>query len=82
MRKPTPTQYLFRRKAIIKTITWRVVSVGIGFGMSIAFGFSSKEASIFTLLFNGVAMIAYYIHELIWRYLKWRKKYGSKVLSK
>lgn len=82
MRKPTPTQYLFRRKTIIKTITWRLLSLVIGFFMSIAFGFSNTEATKFTLLFNAVAFVAYYIHELVWRFIKYKRKYGSKILQK
>jgi uncharacterized membrane protein len=82
MRKPTPTQYLFKRKTVIKTITWRVISILLGFSMSLIFGFSSKDATVFTLVFNFTAMICYYMHELVYRLIKYKRKYGKKNASK
>jgi len=87
MKRPTTSEYLFKTKTIYKTLTWRIISVVLGFAVSAAMGASSSQATKFTIVFNGTAMIAYYIHELVYRYIKYLKKYrskanGTKVLQK
>jgi uncharacterized membrane protein len=60
----------FSSRILIKSITWRVTSILLGFAVSLLMGFPISSATRFTVIFNIAAFVAYYVHELIWKQIR------------
>ncbi len=63
------------KKAIVKAITWRCISICIIFtiAMTWSYGINTvKGAVMFTTLNASISTLAYYFHELCWQG-KWKK---------
>lgn len=58
-------------RSIVKSIVWRII--GIVLLLIICFFITKdlKEMTIITILFHGIRMVMYYIHERIWLKIKW-----------
>ena len=65
---------LLSRKALYKTISWRIVSIIVSFILSYYFLGSIDGATHYTLVYNGISVILYYFHELIYKWLRLKGK--------
>lgn len=54
------------KKALTKTLTWRVISLLVGFGIGKLVTGSYGAALQFTLWYSLVSGILYYVHEIYW----------------
>ena len=61
---------------LLKTITYRLTGLAMMVLMSPLFGMDMKEGIVMALVFNGVRMIQYYFHEMVWDVMV-RWWYGS-----
>lgn len=55
------------KKALYKTITWRLISSGLFFIVALFFMDNAKDASAITMVDAVIKTIAYYVHELSWQ---------------
>ena len=56
-----------QRKAVAKTLTWRLVSSVALFVMAFIYTESVSSATSFTLIDAGIKTFLYYMHELAWQ---------------
>lgn len=64
---------MHHKRAIIKAVEWEIVSNGVGWTLIY---FSTGEfvlATGITLLSIPVKIVAYYLHEEFWEWMKWDK---------
>ena len=55
-----------RSRSLIKTMTWRIIALGLSYLTAIAFGVDSCTSLKLVLVANGCSTLAYYIHERVW----------------
>jgi uncharacterized membrane protein len=65
---------MIRKKALYKTISWRIVSTLLAFVLSYIYIGSFTEASKFTLVHAIIGSILYYGHEEFYRFLRTKGK--------
>ena len=58
-------------RAWIKSIVWRILGILILGGISWLITKSWKEMSLITIIFHGIRVILYYLHERVWERIKW-----------
>lgn len=61
---------MIRKKALYKTITWRLISTGQAFLLSLIFLGDLKLASQFTVTHAIIGSVLYYLHEELYRWLR------------
>jgi uncharacterized membrane protein len=59
------------KRSVIKTITYRMVVSSILATVTWSFTGNLAETSTITLLYNGGAIVFYYVHERLWNRVKW-----------
>lgn len=65
---------LISKKALYKTITWRLVSIAVSFILSYQFLGSVEEATTYTVVYNVIGSVLYYLHELAYKKLREKGK--------
>lgn len=65
---------LINKKAIYKTISWRIISILVSFGLSYYYLGSTEEATHYTVVYNGIGAVLYYLHELLYKKLRQKGK--------
>ena len=55
-----------KTRSLMKTITWRIIALGLSYVVAIGFGVDSWTSVKLVIVANGCSTIAYYIHERIW----------------
>lgn len=68
--KKKPKPKLVSKKSLYKTITWRILSLIMSFGLSYMLMGSLKTATTFTIVYNILASILYYFHEMFYKWLR------------
>lgn len=58
------------RKSLYKTISWRLLSIIVGFSITYLYLGSIEIATTLTVLHNVVATILYYNHEMFWKMVR------------
>lgn len=61
---------LFYKKSIYKTISWRIISIVLSFVLSLIFMGSVEQATKYTVVYNVIATVLYYFHELGYKWLR------------
>lgn len=65
---------LISKKALYKTISWRIVSVITSFTLSYHFLGSMEQATAYTIVYNLIGSVLYYFHELAYKKLREKGK--------
>lgn len=65
---------LINKKAIYKTISWRIISIAMSFGLSYYFLGSTEQATRYTIVYNCIGAVLYYFHELLYKKLRQKGK--------
>lgn len=65
---------LVSKKSLYKTISWRLISLIMSFTLSYYILGSLKTATTFTIVYNILGSILYYLHEMLY---KWLRKKGK-----
>lgn len=55
------------KKYLLKSLTWRVVSVILSFVLSLYFFGAWRTALNYTLAYGAISTVLYYIHELLYK---------------
>jgi len=58
-------------RAWVKSIVWRIFGIVILGFISYLVTRSWKDMTIITVIFHGVRVVLYYIHERIWELISW-----------
>jgi len=68
-------------RAWVKSIVWRILGIAILGVIAWLVTHSWKEMTIITIIFHGVRVILYYVHERIWELISWgRIKHPLSIL--
>ena len=65
---------MIHKKALYKTLSWRLISIIMSFFISMIFMGSMVEASKFALVYNVVSGFLYYWHEMAYKWLRAKGK--------
>jgi uncharacterized membrane protein len=61
---------VLNRKSLYKTISWRIVSIILSFTLSYVLMGSIEAATTFTVIYNVIATVLYYLHEMFYKWLR------------
>ena len=59
------------RRAVVKSVVWRVIGVVILGGVSYAFTGSFSESLGITSVFTAIRVVLYVVHERVWDRIGW-----------
>ncbi len=62
-----------KKRSIAKSLTWRTLGVVMLLIIGYLITGNIKDTGIITVIFHGLRMILYYIHERLWLKVKWGK---------
>jgi uncharacterized membrane protein len=60
-----------KKRSLIKTVSWRVMSFIVLFIIGKVLGLSSEDALIWTIANNGAFIVVHYLHERLWNKITW-----------
>ena len=60
-----------KKRSLIKTVSWRIMSFVALFIVGMVLGLSSENALIWTIANNLAFIIVHYLHERLWNRIKW-----------
>ena len=60
-----------RKRAWVKSLIWRILGIFILGFISWCITKDWKEMSLITVLFHGIRVVLYYLHERIWDRVGW-----------
>ena len=60
-----------RKRSWVKSIVWRILGIIILGLISFLVTGSWKQMTVITVLFHGIRVILYYLHERIWLRISW-----------
>lgn len=63
-----------KKRSLIKTISWRVMSFIALFIVGMTLGLSSTDAFYWTITNNIAFIVVHYLHERLWNKLSWGKQ--------
>lgn len=66
------------KRTILKTLSWRIISLVVTFSITYAITHSSRFAVSISLLDNLFKMLIYYGHERYWTHIKWGRNKKKK----
>jgi len=70
-----------RARAWVKSVVWRILGIVILGVISWLVTHSLKEMTVITIIFHGVRVILYYLHERVWERINWgRIKHPLSIL--
>jgi len=58
------------RKTLYKTVTWRLLSIGLTFSTSALFFGSVNESLSYTVVYSVLSTVLYYYHERLYKWLR------------
>lgn len=58
-------------RSIVKSVTWRVMGIIILFLIAYVFTGSLEETASITVVFHGIRVVLYVVHERIWERVSW-----------
>jgi uncharacterized membrane protein len=61
---------LLYKKSIYKAVSWRLISIVLSFAISLSFMQSLETATKYTIVYNLIATVLYYLHELVYKWLR------------
>lgn len=61
------------RRTVAKTISWRIASIIITFGVTILVTKSVRFAFSVSILDTLIKLFSYYFHERVWTHIGWGK---------
>jgi uncharacterized membrane protein len=62
------------KKALYKTISWRIVSIMLSLTLSLLIMGSWRQAVSYTLIYSALSSILYYYHEMLYKWLRQKGK--------
>ncbi len=62
-----------RKRSIVKSFVWKTTGFITLATVSYFVTGSFKEMSIITILYHGIGIVLYYIHERVWERIRWGK---------
>lgn len=62
------------KRSLVKTVTYRIISSGIGFIVVWALSHDVKTGAMFSVAELLYKPLQYYIHERIWQHINWGKQ--------
>lgn len=62
------------KRSLVKTVTYRIISSGIGFIVVWALSHDIKTGAMFSVAELLYKPLQYYIHERIWQHINWGKR--------
>ena len=65
--------YDTKKRSLIKTISWRIMSFIALFIVGMALGLSGNDALWWTIVNNISFIVVHYIHERVWNRINWGK---------
>jgi len=60
-----------QKRSWVKAITWRLMGIVVLGSICYAITGDWWEVSLITLLFHGVQLVLYYVHERAWEKIQW-----------
>ena len=60
-----------RKRSWVKSVTWRIVGIGILGGITYGLTKDLNQTTVITLLFHTVRFALYYYHERVWDRINW-----------
>lgn len=57
----------------VKSVTWRIVGIALLGAISYLITRDWKEMAVITLIFHGIRVVLYYMHERLWERVVWGK---------
>lgn len=63
-----------KQRSFVKSLTWRVLAIISGFGITYAILRDIAVATNLTIIINIVNFVLYYVHERMWLKTKWGRE--------
>lgn len=60
-----------KRRSWVKSITWRIAGIFLLGAITWLVTKSWKDMTIITVLFHGIRLVLYYVHERLWEKVQW-----------
>ena len=73
--------YDTKKRSIVKTVTWRIVSFIALFIVGMTLGLSSNDAFWWTIINNISFVLIHYLHERVWNKITWGKAEHTEVVD-
>jgi uncharacterized membrane protein len=69
-----------KTRVVIKTVTWRAISVALTFFTARAMGLTHEQTNTFTLSYALLSSGLYYAHERAWsRFKAWKRQKNQAI---
>ena len=65
-------------RTIVKTVVYRIISIIVTMGLTLAFGGSALQAVQFGLVSLIIGSSHYYIYDRIWQFIPWQRSVDGK----
>ena len=62
-----------KKRSWTKSVVWRLIGIVILGVITYLITKSWKDMTIITVLFHGIRLILYYVHERFWEHVEWGK---------
>lgn len=66
--------YDTKKRSLVKTVSWRIMSFIALFIIGMLLGLSSNDAFHWTIINNIAFIVVHYIHERVWNKVTWGKQ--------
>ena len=60
-----------KKRAWVKAATWRLIAITVLAVIAYSITGQWKEVTAITLLYHGIQVVVYYLHERVWERISW-----------